>query len=82
MPCSDKYAKSFPHISPMASWILRMLTALEHSFCKALELGYDLIVILGNPGNYVGLGFKSCKKYNICMEGGVYPSSLSPRTER
>ena len=49
---------------------------LEHSFCKALELGYDLIVILGNPGNYVGLGFKSCKKYNICMEGGVYPSAM------
>ncbi len=49
---------------------------LEHSFHRASELGYDLIVIFGNPGNYVSSGFKSCKKYNICMEGGVYPSAM------
>ena len=38
---------------------------LEHSFGKAAELGYEAIVIMGNPGNYVSRGFKSCKKYNI-----------------
>lgn len=49
---------------------------LEHSFKKAEELGYDTIVIFGNPGNYVGRGFKSCKKYNVCVESGAYPSAM------
>lgn len=34
---------------------------LEHSFKKAAELGFDTIVIFGNPENYVSCGFKSCK---------------------
>ncbi len=37
---------------------------MEYSFEKATALGYDVIVIFGHPGNYVGVGFKSCKKYN------------------
>lgn len=49
---------------------------LEHSFEKALELGYDAIVIFGNPGNYVSSGFKSCKRFNICLEGEVFPSAM------
>lgn len=49
---------------------------MEHSFKKAVELGYDVIVIFGNPGNYVGRGFKSCKKYNICAENGTYPAAM------
>ncbi len=49
---------------------------LEHSFAKALELGYDAVVIFGNPGNYVSSGFKSCKKYNVCLEGDVFPTAL------
>lgn len=49
---------------------------LEHSFQKALELGYDTIVIFGNPDNYVARGFKSCKKYNVCLEGNLYPTAL------
>lgn len=36
---------------------------LEASFIKAIELGYDTIVIFGNPDNYISSGFKSCKKY-------------------
>lgn len=36
---------------------------LERSFEKAASMGYDVIVIFGSPGNYVGRGFKSCKKY-------------------
>jgi hypothetical protein len=49
---------------------------MEHSFEKAVELGYDVIVIFGNPNNYVSRGFKSCQKYNICLENGTYPTAM------
>jgi putative acetyltransferase len=49
---------------------------IEHSFDKAIALGYDIIVIFGNPGNYVSRGFKSCKKYNICLENGTFPAAM------
>lgn len=49
---------------------------LEHSFVKAAEMGYEVIVIYGNPDNYVARGFKSCKKYNVCREDGAYPSAM------
>ena len=49
---------------------------LEHSFKKAIELGFDTIVIFGSPSNYVSRGFKSCKKYNICLENGIFPSAM------
>lgn len=49
---------------------------MEHSFEKAAELGYDSIVIFGSPVNYVSRGFKSCKKYNVCMENGKYPAAM------
>lgn len=46
---------------------------MNASFEKAPELGYDVIVISGNPANYVSRGFKSCKKYNVAGEGDVFP---------
>ncbi len=49
---------------------------IEHSFAKAIELGYDTVVIFGNPYNYIARGFKSCKRYNICLEGDVFPTPL------
>lgn len=49
---------------------------LEHSFVKALELGFDVIIIFGNPDNYVSRGFKSCKKYNVCLENDVFPAAM------
>lgn len=49
---------------------------LDFSFDKALELGYDAVVIFGNPVNYVSCGFKSCKKYNICLENDVFPTAM------
>jgi len=49
---------------------------LEYSFEKAGALGYDVIVIFGNPNNYVSSGFKSCKKYNVCLENGTYPAAM------
>lgn len=49
---------------------------LNHSFEKAIALGYDVIVIYGNPNNYVCHGFKSCKKYNVCLENGTFPAAM------
>lgn len=49
---------------------------LEYSFEQAAALGYDVIVIFGSPSNYVSCGFKSCKKYNICIENGTYPTAM------
>ena len=49
---------------------------MEHSFKEAIKLGYDTIVIFGSPVNYVSRGFKSCKKYNVCIENGKYPSPM------
>ena len=49
---------------------------MEYSFEKASALGYDAIVIFGNPANYVSRGFKSCKKYNICLEDRTFPAAM------
>lgn len=49
---------------------------LEHSFRRAVELGWDVIVIFGSPVNYVGQGFKSCKKFNVCLDNGRFPSAM------
>jgi len=49
---------------------------MEYSFEQTVALGYDVIVIFGNPNNYVSRGFKSCKKYNICVENGIYPAAM------
>ena len=49
---------------------------LEFSFDRAIEMGYKVIVIFGNPDNYVSRGFKSCKKYNVCTADGSYPAAM------
>lgn len=49
---------------------------MEHSFQAAMRLGYDAIVIFGSPSNYVSRGFKSCKKYHVCIENGKYPAAM------
>jgi predicted N-acetyltransferase YhbS len=49
---------------------------LEYSFEKAIALGYEVIVIFGNPNNYVSRGFKCCKKFNVCLENGTFPSAM------
>ncbi|MBP3540018.1 MAG: N-acetyltransferase [Oscillospiraceae bacterium] len=48
----------------------------ERSFEKAVELGYDTIVIFGSPVNYVSRGFKSCKKYNVRLENDKFPAAM------
>ena len=49
---------------------------MEHSFTRAVELGYDAIVIFGSPANYVARGFQSCKKFRVSAEGGKYPAAM------
>lgn len=49
---------------------------MEHSFEKAVRLGYDVIVIFGSPGNYVSRGFRSCKKYHVYIENERYPAAM------
>lgn len=49
---------------------------LEKSFVKAIELGYPAIVIFGNPNNYMSRGFKSCKKYNVSLKDGTFPTAM------
>ncbi|HPR77099.1 MAG TPA: N-acetyltransferase, partial [Candidatus Limiplasma sp.] len=49
---------------------------MEASFERAIQLGYDVIVIFGNPDNYVSRGFKSCQKFNISLEDGVFPAAM------
>jgi len=49
---------------------------MRRSFERATGLGHDVIVLFGVPGNYVGLGFKSCRKHNVCLEGGKFPTAM------
>jgi predicted N-acetyltransferase YhbS len=49
---------------------------MEYSFEQATKLGYDTIVIFGDPNNYVSRGFVSCKKNNVCIETGQYPVAM------
>ncbi len=49
---------------------------IEGTFEKARQLGYDTVAIFGNPANYVGRGFVSCKKKNVCLGENIYPTAL------
>ena len=55
---------------------------MAESFRLAAELGYDAVVIFGHPGNYVSSGFKSCQKYHVMLEGGIYPTAMLVRELR
>jgi len=49
---------------------------IEYSLEKAAEMGHGAVVIFGHPSNYISIGFKSCKKYNVSVSGGVYPCAM------
>lgn len=49
---------------------------IAHSCARAVELGYDTVVIFGNPANYVYSGFVSGKKKGISLEDGSFPTAL------
>lgn len=51
-------------------------TLMEASFTQAVAMGWDTVVIFGNPENYIPRGFKSCKKYNVCLAPGIFPTAL------
>lgn len=51
-------------------------TLMEASFAQAVAMGWDTVVIFGNPENYIPRGFKTCKKYNVCLAPGVFPTAL------
>ncbi len=53
---------------------------LEHTFELVRNMGYDTVINFGNPDNYVARGYKSCKKYNVCFEGDVFPAALLVKT--
>lgn len=52
---------------------------IEYSLEKAAGMGYGAVVIFGHPSNYVSMGFKSCKKYNVSAGGGAYPCAMLVR---
>ena len=50
---------------------------VRHSSEAARRMGYGVTAIFGNPGNYVGSGFVSCRKKNVGFPGyGSYPTAL------
>ena len=50
---------------------------IAHSFNAARQLGYDVNINFGNPGNYVSRGFVSCKKKDVSfVVPGNYPTAL------
>lgn len=53
---------------------------IETTFERAISMGYESVIILGNPGNYVSRGFISCRKANVCMEGDVFPTAMLVKT--
>ena len=41
-----------------------------------VRMGYEAIVIFGDPNNYVGRGFQSCKKHRSIWRTGTYPAAM------
>jgi putative acetyltransferase len=52
---------------------------IKFSMDRATAMGCPAIVIYGNPGNYVGLGFQSCKRFGVKDASGDYPCALLVR---
>ncbi len=44
---------------------------MEYSFAQAVSMGYDAIVIFGDPANYISSGFRSCKNTASALKMGV-----------
>jgi predicted N-acetyltransferase YhbS len=52
---------------------------IEHSMEAARDMGYEAIVIFGNPGNYVSSGFVSCARHGISVGEGIFPTAMLVR---
>lgn len=49
---------------------------IGYSLEKAAEMGHEAVVFFGHPSNYISMGFKSCKKYNVSAADGSYPCAM------
>lgn len=49
---------------------------IEESLKKARELGYEAVVIVGDPDNYVSRGFVSAKRLGISLPDGSFPAAM------
>ena len=49
---------------------------MDHSLAKAAELGWGAVVIFGAPANYVSRGFQCCKRHQVRMEDGIFPTAM------
>lgn len=49
---------------------------IEKTFEKAVEMGYESVVIFGHPSNYVERGFVSCKRVNVCIGEDYFPTAM------
>lgn len=49
---------------------------IEFTLEKARKMGFEHAVIFGNPGNYTGLGFKSCARFKVYVGDREYPAAL------
>lgn len=49
---------------------------LRHSLEKAAQMGYEAVVIFGNPENYVTSGFRGCRHYGVAIAKDAYPVAL------
>lgn len=49
---------------------------IERTVEEAARMEYPAIVITGNPANYAARGFRSCKRYHVCMEGDLFPAAM------
>lgn len=54
---------------------------LDHSLERAAEMGFEAVVIFGNPENYIPRGFKNCKRFNVSA-GGKFPVAMLVRELR
>lgn len=52
---------------------------IARSFELARQMGFDTVVIFGNPNNYVTSGFVSCRKHNVCLDDNLFPTAMLVR---
>ena len=52
---------------------------MAHSFDAAAALGYEAVVIFGNPENYVSSGFKCSRRFHVSLDNNYYPTALFVR---
>ncbi|BAL95999.1 GNAT family N-acetyltransferase [Rubrivivax gelatinosus] len=77
----EKPVLSFGPLSILPEFQRRGLgkALVAESFARAVALGHDVVVIFGNPANYVSLGFRSCVRHSIAVAPGVFPAALLVR---